>query len=370
MRNSARAFSALLLLAVVAALFAGCGGTEPSELKYLDDEVVIAGVADEEFTVTIRDLTEMEAVSEKAEGARSNGDIVKITAVGPTLDTFLAAYGKTKADYTSVRFSSLDGYSVIIPKEVLERREIVLAYMDGNKAFDKGKSAPLRVVVIGERAMYWARMINRIEFMTGDASSYTSKLVFLDTVLPMLVGSYSEEEGGDVVSTIDLLGQYGGLSPASGKVYMTAYDGLKKNETIENFLKGGIKYTGELTPQFCSPDLPQGMNMDGIVSVSAGETAYYSLARASELLPEKEGGGRTGLSIVDITQEIGFLPANMYQLENADGELQLYTVHDMAQGVFAQGEDGAWGFYGPEDRAFENVVLVEAVTADPPEQEE
>ncbi|MDR1028864.1 MAG: molybdopterin-dependent oxidoreductase [Clostridiales Family XIII bacterium] len=352
--------SVAVSFAIIASLLSGCT-TEPSKLRYLDEEIAVSGLTGEEFTVTVGELTALDAVSKKAEGLRSNGDVVKFTAVGPTIDTFLEAYGKSRADFTGVRFSATDGYSVIIPKELFEKREIVLAYMNGGRALDR-KNAPLRAIVIDERAMYWARMIDRIEFQTGDEATTTRRIVFLDTVLPALKGAYSEEEGGDIVSVIDLFGRYGGMSEG-GKVYLSAYDGLKKNETIENFLKGYIKYTGEKTPQFCSPDLPPGMNMDGIVRVHSEGIVYFSLARASELFSAKTFDGQDGIGVGDIIRETGFLSSNAFRLEDVNGETKLVSGGDMSAGVFVE-EGGSWTFLGPDGLRFENVALFESADAD------
>lgn len=354
-----KAFLVLVSLAMFLLMLPACA-VDPSRLSYLDEGITVAGLSDEEITVSIEELVALEAVSEQAEGLRSNGDIVKFTAVGPTLDTFLTHYGKSKADYTEVRFSSTDGYSVIIPKELLETREIVLAYMNGTKALDK-YNAPLRVIVIGERAMYWARMVNRIEFLSDDDSSLTRKVVFLDTVLPAMGGTYSEEEGGDVVSTIDLLSAYGGMVEG-GKVNMWAYDGLKKAETIENFLKGYIKYTGDMTPQFCSPELPEGMNMDGIVSLRTGGVVYYSFARASEGLPVRDFDGRTGIGVTDIIRDVSFVSVDAFRLTDVDGTVTLVGAADMAVSVFVE-EGGSWSFVGPNGLEVANVAAVESLDA-------
>jgi hypothetical protein len=355
------------MVMALAFAFGGCGPVDPSSLPYLEDEIEIKGVTDEAFKVTIGDLTKLEAVSIHAESSRSNGDIVKVTAVGPTLETFLAQYGKKQTDFSAVRFTSLDGYSIAVPKEALEKREIVLAYMDGGKAFDKDKSAPLRAVVVGERAMYWARMVCSIEFETGKAEQ-TNKVVFLDTVLPALgadVGAYNEEDKGDAVSTVDILSKYGGLD-GGGKVYMAATDGLKKNETIENFLKGALKYTGEHVPQFCSPDLPEGMNMNDIVSIRTGDTVYFSLARGLELYGEKNGSGdaagRSGVGFSDVVKDLGFARTTNYQMTDAGGQTFIFTEHGMVSGVFAQSEDGTWTFFSEKSgKDVTGVVSVEAV---------
>jgi hypothetical protein len=354
-----KAVLALVSLAVFMLVLPACA-VDPSRLSYLDEKITVAGLSDEEITVSIGELVALESVSEKAEGLRSNGDIVKFTAVGPTLDTFLTQYGKSKTDYTGVRFSSTDGYSVIIPRELLEKREIVLAYMNGTRSLDK-QNKPLRVIVIGERAMYWARMVNRIEFLSDADVTLTSKIVFLDTVLPAMGGTYSEEEGGDIVSTIDLLGAYGGMTEG-GKVNMQAYDGLKKTETIENFLKGYLKYTGDMTPQFCSPDLPEGMNMDGIISARTGGVVYYSLARAMEGLPIRDFEGQIGIGATDIIRDVGFVSSDTFRLETVDGTLKLVSAADLAVGIFVE-EGGSWSFIGPDGLKVTDIAVVESLDA-------
>ncbi|MDR1291837.1 MAG: hypothetical protein LBJ91_00355 [Clostridiales Family XIII bacterium] len=347
-----------MAVALAFVMFASCARPDPSSLSYLDKEIVISGVEDEDFTVTVRELTELESVRKKAEAMRANGDIVKTTAVGPTIDTFLAKYGKDKAGFSSVRFSASDGYSIAVPKEVLDSREIVLSYMDGAEPYPK-EVAPLRAVVIGERAMYWARMVNKIEFETGTSGSLTNKVVFLETALPGLKSEYSEEEGGDIVSTIDLLSKYGGMTEG-GKVFMAAYDGLKKNETIENFLKGYIKYTGDNIPQFCSPDLPEGMNLNGVAAIRTGTTIYVSLQRGSEIWEAREGAGKTGIGFSDVVKDQGFDRNGVFQMTDAAGGVTLYSEHDIVKGVFAK--DGAtWAFYAEGKDPASDVISVEAV---------
>ena len=358
----------LTAMIIVLSLFLLSCSADPTNLKYLDKEVVVTGLTDEAIPLKISDFVAMEATKEKAEGLRSNGDVVKFTAVGPSIDTLLKEYGKTREDYTSVRFSATDGFSVIIPKEVFKNRQIVLAYMNGNKALDK-YNVPLRVIVVGERAMYWARMLDKIEFLTDEDAAMTNKIVFMDTILPAMKGEYSEEEGGDVVSTIDILTKYGGGSLEEGaKVHMAAYDDLKKVELMENFLKGGIKYTGELTPQFCSPELPQGMNMDGIVSIRSEGVVYYSLERASEKLRVKEFDGKDGYRFSDIIGEIGFVSAASFRFETLDGELKFLKGSEMSEGVFVRGKSGV-DFIGPNNLEIKDIAYLEAVDPVAPEEQ-
>jgi hypothetical protein len=213
-------------------------------------------------------------------------------------------------------------------------------------------------------------MVDRIEFLSDESVSLTSKIVFLDTALPALGGTYSEEEGGDIVSTIDLLSTYGTLG-GGDKVNMQAYDGLKKTETMENFLKGFIKYTGEKTPQFCSPELPEGMNMDGIVMLRAGGVVYYSLTRAAEALPAREFEGNSGLGSSDIIRAVGFVSAETFRIEDVEGTPSFVSASDLATGVFVE-KDGTWAFVGPDGLEIANIASIESfdTTAEAMEQAE
>jgi hypothetical protein len=241
---------------------------------------------------------------------------------------------------------------------MLESRKVILAYMDGGKAFDK-ETRPLRVVIPGERAMYWAKMVIRIDFEQGGEGSYTDRVVFIDTVLPDMKGEYNEEEGGDIVSTEALTERYGG---ASDKIIMYASDGLTKNETADNFLKGYIKYTGENIPQFCSPELPEGMNLNGIVSIRTDNVLYYSLTRATDILPERasEDGEFKGIGLTDIVKGNSLRVTATYELTDLTGEKTSIFEHDMAKGVFVKDGD-IWNFYLDEDTQVKNVTMLEAV---------
>jgi hypothetical protein len=157
-----------------------------------------------------------------------------------------------------------------------------------------------------------------------------------------------------------LLSKYGGMTDG-GKVFMSAFDGLKKNETIENFLKGFIKYTGDdNVPQFCSPDLPEGMNMNGIVTIRTGKFLYVSLARGLEVWDEKTGAGKVGIGFSDIVKDQGFDRNGLFRITDADGNVTAYSEHAMVKGVFAKDGD-VWCFYPDGKDPVKGVLSIETV---------
>ena len=159
----------LVFLVLAGIALGGCGGgsvDEDSIAAYADAEILVSGLTDSDISVKVSDLAALETVSRAASATRSNGEKVKITAVGPLLDTFLAQYGHMQTDFTRVRFTASDGYVITVDGNVLANRQIILALSDGGKALS-AEDEPVRVVIPGERAMYWVRHLSGISFETG-----------------------------------------------------------------------------------------------------------------------------------------------------------------------------------------------------------
>lgn len=350
--------SLLVLTLILAGLlgligFTGCSSDNTdADIDYADAEITINGLEDQDFTVTVKELMELEAVTEKAEASRFNGDIVDVKATGPTLNTFLEKYGKTQADYELIRFTAQDKYAIAVPQTVLEERDIVLSYLNNGKALDE-ENSPIQVVVPGERAMYWVRMLSKIEFETTAETIRSERVVFLDTVLPHLGGEAIEDGTG--VSVEELLENYGS---GSGKVLITASDGLQKRETVENFLLGYIKYTGEYAPKFTSSELPEGMYVNGIVSIACGDVVYFSLGESMATMPERNNGDVIGIGFSDIVKDKNFIGGTSYKLIDINGNETELKDAELSAGVFNQ-NDGKWSFTYGEGKVIDNIAIIE-----------
>ncbi len=147
----------LVLILILALTVTGCskdGKSDVSDYNYLQQKILITGLTNEDFSVTVEELTKLESETVKAEASRFNGEKIKVNPTGPTLDTFLAKYGKKQSDFASVRFTADDQYSIAVPKDILNNRKIILAYADGGKPLSK-EAQPIHVIIPEERAMYW-----------------------------------------------------------------------------------------------------------------------------------------------------------------------------------------------------------------------
>lgn len=363
-----RAVSALLaasfLFAAVFA-FSACGGPDltEEELAVNDDAVItLHGLGEEDIELSVADLKKLDSVTEKAEANRSNGEVVSVDATGPLLDTILEQYGAEKSDFNTIRFYAEDGYSIAMPSDIIENSDIIVSYYDGGAPITD-ENGPVRVVVTGQRAMYWVRMLTRIDFETGTSSAMTpSSLILLDSALPQLTEQNITVNGGQVqaVSTYDLISAYGDIDDNTiWNAYLKAADGLSKNETKQNFIKSYIRTSGEGAPEFTGPDLPEGMTVRDLVTIHYGDTAFLSLNRYLQSADEQSGKALFS----DVLKEIGSMTSDVYLFTGSDGTEVQYTYDDIPQAsVFLDSAGNAVFDPGNGDEAVTGLLSIEAVT--------
>ena len=151
----------LLLPALLLLLFlTACGGRDRLA-DYGDTPIEIVGLTAEPFSVTPRELAQLDCVSRTATGATAKAGTVN--AYGPLLNTFLAQYGAQASDFYKIRFLCNDGYKVVLRDELLTDYEIVLAVSYGKKPLPE-EMRPLRLLIPEAESSKWAYGVIRIEF--------------------------------------------------------------------------------------------------------------------------------------------------------------------------------------------------------------
>ena len=143
-------------------LLASCGSAKADISEYADTPITIAGLTDEEFTVTPAELAALECVSRTAAGKTAKAGTVNAT--GPLLDTFLEQYGKRTSDFERIRFIASDFYRVVLKDEYLTEYEIVLAVSNGNAPLIE-EHRPLRILIPDADSSMWEYAVVRIEFV-------------------------------------------------------------------------------------------------------------------------------------------------------------------------------------------------------------
>ncbi|MDD4170370.1 MAG: molybdopterin-dependent oxidoreductase, partial [Desulfotomaculaceae bacterium] len=272
----------ILLLVLIAAACSKENTTAGDPGPFDEEKILIHGLAEQDFEITLADLKSLPTITKYAEAARSNGEMVKVEATGPLLDTFLEQYGKNQKDFSRIRFTSKDKYSIAVPADVLANRQIILSYINDGKPLED-EMQPIRVVIPGERAMYWAMNMIRIDFETGGDQNPPNKVVFLETAVKSLPQQdYEDFDRMDkAVKTSDLIANYADINNSSvTNVFLKGSDGLQKIETKDNFLSAFIKITGPESPKFLAPQFPQGMHIRGLLYVIYGQTAVFNYNEA------------------------------------------------------------------------------------------
>jgi hypothetical protein len=155
-----RAFCILISIVLTFSL-AACGG-KPDISAYQDMPVSITGLTDEDFEITPAELIKLDCASESDTGKSEKAGTVE--GYGPTLDTFLAQYGKERSDFEKIRFIGKDGYKKTLWGELLDNGQIVLSLSNGKEPLNDSET-PLRLVVPGADSSYWVYGVTQIEFI-------------------------------------------------------------------------------------------------------------------------------------------------------------------------------------------------------------
>lgn len=351
MKNICKFISLFLVLLLLVMTVSACGSkvqgraTEPGPFD--GEKIVVHGLQEQDFEITLGDLKKLSAVTRHAEAARSNGEKVSADATGPLLDIFLQQYGKTQKDFSRVRFTAKDRYSIAVPSDVLTNREIILSYSNAGKPLQDDMQ-PVRVVIPGERAMYWVGNLSRIDFETGGDQKPPNKVVFLETAVQSLPQQDYEyfDSVDKAIKTSDLVTKYADINDKSvANVFLKASDGLQKNETKDNFLSAFIKITGKEAPKFLAPQFPQGMHIRGLLYVIYGQTAIFDYTEGVTCLPKQTEEGKEGIAFSQIFKQTGLTGGNKYKFTSFDGKSIVLTITDLGSGgLIYQNDRGALAF--------------------------
>ena len=130
--------------------------------EYIDEEITVSGLLDEDFTITPGDLLELECVSRTATGATAKAGTV--SATGPLLDTFLAEYGYKASDFDRIRFLAKDAYRTLLRYDYLTDYDVVMAVSSGKEPLAEDLR-PMRLLIPEAESSMWIYGVIRIEFV-------------------------------------------------------------------------------------------------------------------------------------------------------------------------------------------------------------
>ncbi len=334
---------ALILVLIAFILISSTACSSSSSVKGDEQEAVAAGkitlvgLEATEMEVDLEEIMDLPAVSQEVTSVNSSGAENTFTVEGPLLEELLKSKGKSQKSFTALRLVAGDGYSVEVPSEIIQNRDIILGYRVDDAPLDE-ISMPVRAIIPEERAMYWVRNLERIEFISTKTAASINEILFLEEAINTYDSvDYTYYESVDsAIAGKDFFS----AEELNNGIIIKAKDGLLKNETSEVFNGGYIKHTGADAPLFLSPDLPKGMHVKNILWFSAGVRAYYSVASGLSITDRVIVEDQEGIPLQRLFEEVNIDPSDSYIFTAADGYEVIIETADIAKGILFISEDG------------------------------
>ncbi len=330
---------------------------------WAEDKLVIVGFSDGDIEVTAAALKALPTVTKDVVSVNSSGTAKKFSITGPTFADLLAKFDKSQSSLEAIRFVAGDGYSIEVPAEVLQNRQIILAYLMDGEPLDE-KSQPVRAVIPEERAMYWVRNLVKIEILGVDEQVAVERVHFLETAVGQLeTVDYTYYESLDqAVSVQDLLTNLAMTDDSS--IQLRAVDGLNKSEDQKIFSNGYIKVTGTDVPLFLSPEIPKGMYVKHILHFIQADAAVISMTKALEGLEQTTLDDIEGINVVTILDALGVVKNEIYRLIADDGYFVEVNAADLSLGIIYLDDKGQVRSYFsglPKNTGVKGLLTIEAV---------
>ena len=298
---------------------------------------VISGVTEEPISFTLEEVMSFEPYEKETKRITSKEEVLTSEIVGTPLNVLLESKGYSTENCTSIRIVASDGYEIAVPADVIENKEIIIAYQEDGEKYEK--FGAFRTVIPDVRAMYWVKGTVEMVFEYSETvSSKIKQTIFLENIgdnVPL--EDYEYYDSIDKALSIDsLINKYSNIEDAISGAFV-ASDGLETEQTVDVLKTGYIKMTGENTPLFISPTMPKGMQVKGVQYLNVGDTCFSSLA----ILCEKEIGLQTVLKDLGMT-------ATSYVAMGTDGSETVLEGTAISESTFVL-EDGHYYLVNTED---------------------
>jgi len=342
-------FAVIATFLITILLFAGCSGNiakDDAAGEGSSDEVLTIVWQDEEIRISISEIMDFDAVEMEAATVDSENKESIRHVKGVLLEDLLEEYLTISlSDIYSIRFTAGDGYAIEVPPEIMQEREVILAYeMYGEPLEEKKK--PLRAVIPDERTMYWVGNLIEIELIEGHDIKEITGIVFIDSLVKVLETQDYDYYGSidRAVLTADLIMEFR-EKQEQDFIIMLSSDGLEKNEEKEIFKNGYLKITGDGAPAFLDPELPNGMWVKDIFALFYGQTAYVSAIQCVGMFENVKAGGKSGVYLENIIKEAGLAESENYMLRALDGYTVEISSEDIGRGLIYINEEQQLNVY-------------------------
>ena len=254
----------------------------------------------QEIVVSMDEILKLDVVEKEVTPVPREDEETQARLVKGVLleDVFQEFAGISQKDPEAIRLVAGDGYSIEVAKDLLQTREIILAFeLDGEPL--EGWEKPLRSVVPDVFEMYWVKNLEKIEVVEARSAADIEKIIMLESRISYITDQEYDYygEADRAVKISELLLEF---EDDPENVYAQSVDGLEKNEKPDIFKSAYLKYTGSDSPMFLSEDLPHGMWIKEMLYFTFGSSAYFSLTAGFEALESEkiEGINAVGFPVL------------------------------------------------------------------------
>lgn len=379
MKNSARMFTLIIFMLLLASCNTPLQESVPTTISTEIDKIslekfklVITG-DNTEFSLSAKEITDMTPETMSVSCITSSGEIITGDITGVKLDILLQPYNIEQRNYNEIRLFAADGYSIIVPAEIVKSKDIYIIWEYNNEPLQE-LHYPIRAAIADERSMYWVYQLSGIELIKDEISISeddempalsTRKIVFMETAITLLESlDYTYNDSVDKAVSVDSLLTRFNLSVNSNGVTMHAMDNFDKAEKLDIFKKGYIKYTGEDSPIFIAPDMPKGMQVKHILWLKNGDTVYLNERMAFDKYKNvlTTSLNMKSVPLAEIEKLLNLLESKNYMLVASDGHIEKIDRETFLTAELFMDEAGLYGisYKGMEKlQTIKNVISIE-----------
>ena len=223
---------------------------------------------------TAEEIMDFEPETLSMTNISSSGEVTTVSVTGIKLNQILENHNLVQSQFDEATITAKDSYSMVVPADIINNKDIYIIWeLDGEALHQP--HAPLRVAIADERSMYWVGQLDRIEFSSSsstndpDVKDEINRVLFVDNAYKLMdseeVTYY--EDADQAVYVEDLLALFS-IELDERDINMVASDDFEKDEKAHVFREGMIKFTGDNAPLFFALDMPKGMHVKNMMTLT------------------------------------------------------------------------------------------------------
>lgn len=341
---------------------------------YEQQQIIVTGDIEKDRAISVAELRQLPQKEVQGSFQRTTGMTEKVKGSGPDVKDVFARLGIDMADYKGIGFAGRDGYYCLVTPEMMQNTELILALAIDGKNELANDMRPARLCAEGEFGPYWVRMVDKLILYKEIPKKEISSVWIFDN-LTAGIEPYEYEYYGSQDPSIELAQIFSRFDNVNNRAFFTmkSADGFIKNEALNMVSKDYyIKIEGEGAPMNIAPNIKLGMNVKHIAWFSSNADAVVFPEQMQELIGAQKIAGQTGISLVDMLEEVQVrdTQAKQFELIGVNSENVKISARDLAKGMVVRADDGSYPVVwapGTDLPAVSNLMRIRIIPGNPAE---